>query len=178
MRENQSLAHRRWLTFTYICSLFSELFFFSRDNFSVDFLSQALVKSSLSLYLFLALYHIFFPHLSLSSYISFLLSHPTAIMSITPADMPEDFMPVDRIQGTKKALPNIAFKTTCPPDVPVRSRVVAVCGVTDYKNLAHPEKDGWFFSDFYLFYHLLSLTSKFSNVLRSNLIDWHANHKL
>ncbi|PGH34709.1 hypothetical protein GX50_02497 [[Emmonsia] crescens] len=53
------------------------------------------------------------------------------------------------------------FRTSCPPDVSAKSRVVAVCGVTDYENGAAQNEDGWFFSDFYLFYHLLSPTHKF-----------------
>ena len=48
------------------------------------------------------------------------------------------------------------FLTSCPPDVPPRSRIIAVCGVTDWNNLASPQEDGWLLSDFYLFYHLLS----------------------
>ncbi|KAK2753836.1 hypothetical protein FQN55_000200 [Onygenales sp. PD_40] len=51
---------------------------------------------------------------------------------------------------------NMAFRTSCPPDVPPKSRIVAVCGITDYNGLASPSEDGWFLSDFYLFYHLLS----------------------
>jgi len=41
------------------------------------------------------------------------------------------------------------------PDVSVKTRVVAVCGITDIRGLASPEIDGWFVSDFYLFNHLL-----------------------
>ncbi|KAK2812267.1 hypothetical protein FQN50_001625 [Emmonsiellopsis sp. PD_5] len=51
---------------------------------------------------------------------------------------------------------NMAFRTSCPPDIPPKSRIVAVCGITDYNDMASPSKDGRFFSDFYLFYHLLS----------------------
>lgn len=36
-----------------------------------------------------------------------------------------------------------------------RTRIVAVCGVTDEMGQANPAMDGWFFSDFFLFHHLL-----------------------
>ncbi|KAL2218376.1 hypothetical protein M432DRAFT_631996 [Thermoascus aurantiacus ATCC 26904] len=48
------------------------------------------------------------------------------------------------------------FITHCPPDVPPKSRILGLCGITDWQNLASPQEDGWFFSDFYLFHHLLS----------------------
>ncbi|PGH32040.1 hypothetical protein GX50_05165 [[Emmonsia] crescens] len=47
------------------------------------------------------------------------------------------------------------FVSHAPPDVSPDTRVVAVCGATDHDNLAHPNKDGRFFSDFYLFHNLL-----------------------
>ncbi|EFR01091.1 hypothetical protein MGYG_04095 [Nannizzia gypsea CBS 118893] len=77
-------------------------------------------------------------------------------MALKLRDMPDGFIPVDRIQGRKEALADIAFKISCPPDISPTSRVVAVCGVTDYDGQASPSVDGWFFSDFYLFHHLLS----------------------
>lgn len=49
---------------------------------------------------------------------------------------------------------DLAFLSAHSSDVPLRSRIVAVCGITDVDNLASPELDGWFFSDFYLFHHL------------------------
>lgn len=51
---------------------------------------------------------------------------------------------------------DLAFTTTHPPDVSHRSRIVAVCGITDHDKLADPENDGWLFSDFYLFHHLFN----------------------
>lgn len=36
-----------------------------------------------------------------------------------------------------------------------KTRIVAVCGVTDEMGEASPAMDGWFFSDFFLFHHLL-----------------------
>ncbi|OJD19088.1 hypothetical protein AJ78_00961 [Emergomyces pasteurianus Ep9510] len=50
----------------------------------------------------------------------------------------------------------MAFKLSYPPNVSARSRVVAVCGATDYEGHASPSIPWWFFSDFYLFHHLLS----------------------
>lgn len=41
------------------------------------------------------------------------------------------------------------------PDVAATTRIVAVCGPTDFQDKASPKEDGWFFSDFYLFHHLL-----------------------
>ncbi|QKX58006.1 uncharacterized protein TRUGW13939_05126 [Talaromyces rugulosus] len=74
---------------------------------------------------------------------------------IKPYDI-EGLNTVGRVTGTKEDLKDREFMTACPPDVPPRSRIVAVCGITDYKNRASPAKDGFFFSDFYLFHHLLS----------------------
>lgn len=66
------------------------------------------------------------------------------------------FQAVGRTTGTAADLESLALPTLCPPDFPPRSRIVAVRGVTDFNNQASPTLDGWFFSDFYLFYHLLS----------------------
>ncbi|KKZ60676.1 hypothetical protein EMCG_04660 [[Emmonsia] crescens] len=56
-------------------------------------------------------------------------------------------MPVDRVQGRKEALVNMAFKTSCPPDVSAKSRVVAVCGVTNYENGAAQNENGESYTD-------------------------------
>lgn len=58
----------------------------------------------------------------------------------------------------------IAFPISCPPDVPCKSRVVAVCGATDFEDAASPTKDGWLFSDFYLFHKLLSVVESSNQV--------------
>jgi hypothetical protein len=42
----------------------------------------------------------------------------------------------------------------CPPDVSPRTRIVAVCGITDIDGTASPVIDGWFLSDFWMFNHL------------------------
>ena len=57
-------------------------------------------------------------------------------------------------------LVDCSFKTRCPPLVTPETIVIAVCGPNDYQQTAAPENDGWFFSDFYLFYHLLRGTAK------------------
>ncbi|OBT60536.1 hypothetical protein VE03_10055 [Pseudogymnoascus sp. 23342-1-I1] len=47
------------------------------------------------------------------------------------------------------------------PDVQPFTKIVGICGITDFSEdkvspgLASPKRDGWFFSDFYLFKHLL-----------------------
>jgi hypothetical protein len=40
---------------------------------------------------------------------------------------------------------SIAFPNSCLPDVPCKSRVVAVSGATDFEDAASPAKDGWLF---------------------------------
>lgn len=51
---------------------------------------------------------------------------------------------------------SLSFTTACPPDVGPKTRLIAVCGITDAKGKASPMEDGWLFSDFYLFHHLFS----------------------
>lgn len=60
-----------------------------------------------------------------------------------------------RFYPKDEKLIGVEFPAHCMPDVSVRTRVIAVCGITDIKGLASPSKDGWFLSDFYLFNHLL-----------------------
>ncbi|OJJ42725.1 hypothetical protein ASPZODRAFT_125140 [Penicilliopsis zonata CBS 506.65] len=64
---------------------------------------------------------------------------------------------VSKKTGAHLILTDIAFRSVYPPDVCPRSRIVAVCGVSDVDDLASPHLDGWLFSDFYLLHHLLSL---------------------
>lgn len=53
------------------------------------------------------------------------------------------------------------FISKCPiPDIQPNTMVVAVCGITDWADEASPQKSGWFFSDFYLFHHLLKEVSR------------------
>ena len=48
----------------------------------------------------------------------------------------------------------------CPPVVTLDTIIIAVCGPNDYRDNASPQKDGWFFSDFYLFHHLFRGTAQ------------------
>lgn len=49
---------------------------------------------------------------------------------------------------------DMAFVTSHLPDIPIRNRIVAVCGISDLWHSASPKADVWFLSDFWLFYHL------------------------
>ncbi|KAJ9209573.1 hypothetical protein DTO166G4_8823 [Paecilomyces variotii] len=72
--------------------------------------------------------------------------------------MPESipgFHAIGRTPGTED-MKGLSFATDCPPDVGPRTRLIAVCGITDDHDQASPTKDGWFFSDFYLFHYLFS----------------------
>lgn len=72
---------------------------------------------------------------------------------------PSDFGGFSKVAGLPNEeqgeLNEISFISRCPPDLNPSTRIVAVCGITDHLGLAAPDKDGWFFSDFYLFHHLL-----------------------
>ncbi|KAJ5266759.1 hypothetical protein N7478_009567 [Penicillium angulare] len=66
-----------------------------------------------------------------------------------------DLNTIGRKTGTREDLAGRDFVTRCPPDLPPRHRVLALLGICDTHNMAHPSEDGWFVSDFYLFHHLL-----------------------
>lgn len=51
------------------------------------------------------------------------------------------------------------FNSRCPPLVTRDTTIIAVCGPNDFEGNAHPQKDGWMISDFYLFHHLLRGTA-------------------
>lgn len=53
------------------------------------------------------------------------------------------------------ALRETTFLTQTVPDVQPHTRILAVCGITDHRDEAHPNSDGWFLSDFYAFNLLL-----------------------
>ena len=57
-------------------------------------------------------------------------------------------------------LEDLSFSARCPPVVTPDTIIIAVCGPNDFEGNAAPDKDGWFFSDFYLFHHLMRSTSK------------------
>ncbi|KAL8824329.1 MAG: hypothetical protein Q9191_005127 [Dirinaria sp. TL-2023a] len=53
------------------------------------------------------------------------------------------------------ALLDKVFLTHTVPDILPNTRILAVCGITDYEDQACPDEDGWFISDFYAFNFLL-----------------------
>lgn len=53
-----------------------------------------------------------------------------------------------------------SFDSRCPPVVTPNTTIIAVCGPNDYDDNANPQRDGWFFSDFYLFHHLFRHTAQ------------------
>ncbi|KAL4943013.1 hypothetical protein BDV06DRAFT_221620 [Aspergillus oleicola] len=65
------------------------------------------------------------------------------------------------------------FLSFCPPDIQPNTRIIALCGANDWHDNASPQADGWFFSDFYLFHHLLEDTDTFrsSNQLWLTCVD-------
>lgn len=74
---------------------------------------------------------------------------------------PADFRGFGRGEGAFGGLNHDAFASFCPPDVQPNTRIIAVCGASDTTGYGSLDKDGWFFSDFYLFYHLLQDSRKF-----------------
>jgi hypothetical protein len=75
--------------------------------------------------------------------------------TIRPSDI-SGFNAVGRVTGTTKDLEQMSFVSLCPPDVSPKTRIIAVCGVSDSNDEASPKADGWLLSDFYLFHHLFS----------------------
>lgn len=51
------------------------------------------------------------------------------------------------------------INSRCPPVVTLNTIIIAVCGPNDYDDNAGPLRDGWFFSDFFLFHHLFRGTA-------------------
>jgi len=66
---------------------------------------------------------------------------------------PASFEGYGRQAGTYGGLEGVEFTAKCPPDAQKDTRIVAVCGIPGFK--AAPQDDGWFFSDFFLFYQML-----------------------
>jgi hypothetical protein len=66
---------------------------------------------------------------------------------------PASFGGYGRQTGIYRGLEGVEFAARCPPDVQKDTRIVAVCGIPDF--MAAPQEDGWFFSDFFLFYQML-----------------------
>jgi hypothetical protein len=67
---------------------------------------------------------------------------------------PASFEGYRRQTGAYGGIQGVEFAARCPPDVQKNTRIIAVCGIPDAK--AAPHEDGWFFSDFFLFYQMLS----------------------
>lgn len=62
--------------------------------------------------------------------------------------------------GKEPGAETLEFLSFCPPDIQPNTRIIALCGANDWHDNASPQADGWFFSDFYLFHHLLEDTGK------------------
>jgi len=71
---------------------------------------------------------------------------------------PATFGGYGRQTGIYAGLEGDEFAARCPPDVQKNTRVVAICGITD--ETAASQDDGWFFSDFFLFYQMLGSQRK------------------
>jgi hypothetical protein len=76
---------------------------------------------------------------------------------------PTDFGGWGRKKGPNGGLLDVEFSSRCPPTIEPHTRIVAVCGITDFNNSSSPQEDGWFHSDFYLFHHLFSGLGEFSH---------------
>jgi hypothetical protein len=63
--------------------------------------------------------------------------------------------PVLNFYPKDASLHSVEFAASCPPDVSPKTRIVAVCGITNIGVNASPALDGWFLSDFWMFNHLL-----------------------
>ncbi|TAQ85596.1 hypothetical protein B7494_g6083 [Chlorociboria aeruginascens] len=76
---------------------------------------------------------------------------------------PASFGGYGRQTGSYGGLEGVEFAARCPPDVQKGTRIVALCGIPGEE--AAPHKDGWFFSDFFLFYQMLSSRPELPNQL-------------
>ncbi|KUJ17161.1 uncharacterized protein LY89DRAFT_718821 [Mollisia scopiformis] len=68
-----------------------------------------------------------------------------------------------RQTGLYGGLQGVEFAAKCPPDVQKNTRIIAVCGIPEID--AGPQDDGWFFSDFFLFYQMLGSRPELPNQL-------------
>jgi hypothetical protein len=80
---------------------------------------------------------------------------------------PASFGGYGRQTGVYGGLKGVEFAARCPPDVQKGTRIVAVCGIPGAK--AAPQDDGWFFSDFFLFYQMLAGRCECNSVSCSTL---------
>jgi hypothetical protein len=82
---------------------------------------------------------------------------------------PSEFGGFRRREGDLPQLNDDECVSLCPPDVQPNTRIIAVCGVSDATGCGAPSKDGWFFSDFFLFHHLLEDSRKSRSSLYFNI---------
>jgi hypothetical protein len=76
-----------------------------------------------------------------------------------------------RQTGIYGGLEGVEFAAICPPDVQKGTRIVAVCGIPDAD--AAPQDDGWFFSDFFLFYQMLGCRCELDLHFLSSSLFFH-----
>ncbi|KAL2063113.1 hypothetical protein VTL71DRAFT_6185 [Oculimacula yallundae] len=85
-----------------------------------------------------------------------------------------------RQTGPYGGLQGVEFASRCPPDIQKNTRIIAVSGVIESR--ASPKQDGWFFSDFFLFYQMFRDRVDFPNQLwfsccsPHNLISQHTRY--
>jgi hypothetical protein len=60
---------------------------------------------------------------------------------------PASFGGYGRQKGLYGGLEGVRFASRCPPDIQKNTRIIAICGIP--KEMASPQEDGWFFSDFF-----------------------------
>jgi hypothetical protein len=82
-------------------------------------------------------------------------------MSQPQALAPTNFGGFGRGEGHLGGLKDHEFASFCPPDIQPTTRIIAVCGASDTKGFGSPDQDGWFFSDFFMYHHLLGNSRKF-----------------
>lgn len=76
---------------------------------------------------------------------------------------PSSFGGYGRGTGIYGRIDGIEFAARCPPDVQRNTRIVAVCGIPGKS--AAPDNDGWFFSDFFLFWQMFGSRGTYNNYL-------------
>jgi hypothetical protein len=87
------------------------------------------------------------------------LTSTTMSMNNPPTVKPAAFGGYGRQKGPYGSLENLEFVSKCPPDIQRNTRIVAVCGIPASR--AAPQDDGWFYSEFFLFYQMLKSRSKY-----------------
>jgi hypothetical protein len=67
---------------------------------------------------------------------------------------PASYGGLGRQTGIYGGIQGVEFAAKCPPDIQEQTRIIAVCGIPGSD--ASPSEDGWFYSDFFLFFQMLS----------------------